>query len=116
MKPDREQQLHEALERMGNTHSLQDILAEINAGTMQSFVEGETWAVTRVIQFPQRKVLEIIWVIGDMPDAVKLHDVVMAYAAEQGCDLIRTFARDGWQQWAKKRGWQNGMRVYVREV
>lgn len=112
----REDQLREALERMGNTHSLKNILAEIEAHTMQSFVEGETWAVTKVIQFPQRKVLEIILVIGDIDDAVKLHDVVMDFAAEQGCDLIRTFARDGWHQWAKKRGWQNGMRIYVKEV
>lgn len=112
----REEQLREALERMGNTHTLDDIVAEINARTMQSFVEGETWAVTKLIQFPQRKVLEIVLVIGDIDDAVKLHDTVMAFAAEQNCDLVRTFARDGWQHWAKKRGWRNGMRIYVKEL
>lgn len=112
----REEQLNDALDRMGGTHNLADILDEIKAGTMQSWVSGETWAVTKIVQFPRKKLLEVVLVIGDLDDAVKLHEVVLEFAAHNNCDMIRTFARDGWHRWAKTKGWANGMRIYVKEM
>jgi hypothetical protein len=110
------EQLQQALAEMGATHPLDDIVDLIRDGHMQSFVEGETWAITQIIQFPQRKVLEIFLVVGEMPDAEKLHDQVMTFAKEHDCTLVRCFGRDGWAKWAKPRGWTNGQRVFLKEL
>ena len=56
---DRLAQVEKALDRMGNTHSLPDILALIEDGAMQSFAMGPTWAITQILDFPRKRVLEI---------------------------------------------------------
>lgn len=109
-------QLEETLERMGHTHTLADVLTMIEEGTMQSFTVGDTWAVTSVLDFPRKRVLEIFLVVGDMREALILHDMVLAYAKVHHCDILRTFARDGWGKWAQERGWTNGQRIYLKDV
>jgi hypothetical protein len=109
-------QVEEALAFMGHTHTLQDVLNMIATGELQSFAEGNTWALTHIIDFPQRKVLEIFLVIGDMDEAKILHNVVMAYAAAHGCTLIRTFGRAGWSRQARDHGWTTGMCVFLKEI
>ena len=41
---------------------------------MQSFVEGETWAMTEITVFPRARMLEIMVVVGDSKDVENLHD------------------------------------------
>jgi hypothetical protein len=113
---DRYAQVEKALEFMGNTHSFPDILALIEDGQMQSFANGETWAVTQIIDFPKKRVLEVFLVTGDLANAEALHDVVIAYAKAHACDFIRAYGRDGWSSRAKERGWTAGARVYTKEV
>ena len=40
--------LKRVLDRMGGLNTLHDILEAIAAGRMQSFMEGDSWAITRV--------------------------------------------------------------------
>lgn len=116
MTPDRRVQLQRALDDMGNTHSFEDIVALIEDGLMQSFAEGDTWAVTQIIDFPRKRVLEVFLVVGDMIDAEKLHDRVFEYAKGEGCDIVRAFGRRGFHRWAQERGWKNGQQIFIREL
>jgi hypothetical protein len=109
-------QLQEALDGMGGTHTLDDIVDLIRDGHMQSFCEGETWAITQIIEFPQKRILEIFLVVGDMPEAEALHDQVIAFAKAHQCSLVRCFGRHGWAKWAVPRGWTNGQRLYMKEI
>ncbi len=105
-----------ALADMGGTHSFDDIMQAINSGHMQSFAKGNTWAVTQILEMPQKRLLEIVLVVGDMEEARELHDVVVAYGRSKGCDLVRTFARDGWTPDAKQNGWTTGHRVFLKDL
>lgn len=105
-----------ALAEMGGTHSLEDILAAIESGQMQSFAEGNTWAVTQIFDTPQKRVLEIVLVIGDLPEARRLHDIVEAWGRQHGCTLVRTFAREGWLPDARARGWTVGHRIFLKDI
>lgn len=109
-------QLEEALAHMGGTHTFGDILEAIKDGRMQSFAEGDTWAVTQVLDFPRKRVLEIVLVAGDMADAKVLYDKVLAFGREIGCNLVRTFGRDGWAKEAKDHGWLNGHRIFLKDL
>ena len=113
---DRMEQLQDALDQMGNTHSLEDIVGMIDTGAMQSFVNDDTWMVTQVVDFPRKRVLEIFLVVGELFATEKLFNEVDAFARAHGCDLIRAFGRHGWQKWAKPRGWKNGAHVYYKEA
>ena len=43
------------LDRIGGLYSVSDILGAIAAGHMQSFTEGDSWAITKVVQFPRAR-------------------------------------------------------------
>lgn len=109
-------QLERALADAGGTHTLTDILDAISDGRMQSFAAGDTWAVTYIVETPRKRVLEVFLVIGDMAEAVRLHDEVATWAKAHGCTMLRTIARKGWMKWALPRGWTNKHTVYTKDL
>lgn len=109
-------QLQSVLTRMGNTHALSDVLAAIEAGTMQSFVNGDTWAVTQVVEFPRGKALDIFLIVGEWNHLEDLFTQLQTYAADTGCTLMRAFGREGWRRAAEARGWRADMRVFLKDV
>ena len=105
--------LARVLDRMGGTHTVSDILIAIAEGRMQSFVEGNSWAITQVVSFPRAKVLEVFAAVGDLDDLRILHDRILDFAAEIGVGLIRAYGRKGWFPDAMVRGWRVKSRYYV---
>jgi hypothetical protein len=98
---------------MGNLYSVQDILSEIAANKMQSFVEGESVAITRIAVYPRAKVVEVLAVVGKMDEARKLHDRILVFAAEIGAGVIQAYGRSGWLLDAQRRGWKVIAENYV---
>jgi hypothetical protein len=110
--------LARVLDRMGGLYSVADILDMIASGKMQSFVEGNSWAITQIVVFPRAKVLEIFAVVGDIDDLRILHDRLITYAFEIGANIITAYGRKGWLADAKRRDWRVKARsfVYQRNV
>lgn len=109
-------QLHKALKLAGNTHTLEDILDLLAAGAMQSFVENDSWALTRLVTCPRKIVVEIFLVVGDDKDMPVLEDQVKRFARLHGATMIRAMGREGWIRRAPERGWKIGPRLYLCEV
>lgn len=114
--PKRLHQLKRALREAGDTHDLTDILADIACGQMQSFVWHESWAITRIIIFPRKKVVEVFLVMGDDADMPELEAQVKRFARLEGATMIRAMGREGWARRASERGWIVGPRLYLTEV
>ncbi len=113
----RRNQVEKLLARMGGTHTLEDVLTLIETGHMQSFSDDDTWVVTHVIQFPQKRVLEIFLVVGTMEGALALEPKVFEFAKQVNVDLVRAYGRDGWMGEMKKQdGWRAGIRIFFKEV
>ena len=108
--------LANALDRAGNLYTVDDIFTAIAEDRMQSFAEGNTWAITEVNTFPQRKIVTIAYVIGDLRDARILHDRVLAFAESIGATMIRSFGRLGWAKDARKNGWRTAGQIYCRDL
>jgi hypothetical protein len=101
----------------GYTHSLQDILDEIKAGTMQSFVSGNSWAVTCILDTPRRRVLEIFMVVGALADLVDLEAQVIEFAKNNGVTLVRAYGRQGWLKvFSQFDGWKPKQTVFIKEI
>jgi hypothetical protein len=98
---------------MGNLYSVQDILTEIAANKMQSFVEGESVAITRIALYPCAKVVEVLAVVGNLDEARRLHDRILIFAAEIGAGVIQAYGRSGWMPDAQRRGWKVIAENYV---
>ena len=83
--------LKRVLARAGDLYTVQDILDELAANTMQSFVEGESVAITRIALYPRCKVVEVLAVVGKVDEARVLHDRVLIFASaevEANCSVI----------------------------
>lgn len=94
------------LARMGGIYTVSDILAAIAEGKMQSFAEGDSWAITHVIQFPRARMLEILVAIGDLDECRILHDRILQYARDNDISLIQAYGRRGWIADARSHGWK----------
>ena len=81
-----EKRLKRALALGGNTHTIDDIKQAIDIGSMQCFVKGDSFAITEVINAPQKRFLNVFLVVGDI-NILELHDDVEAFAKQAGCDF-----------------------------
>ena len=105
--------LKRVLDRMGGLYTLNDILSAIAKNEMQSWVEGELWALTRIAIYPRAKVVEVLAVVGRLDEARVLHDRILIFAAEVGASVIQAYGRTGWMPDAKRRGWTVKAKNYV---
>jgi hypothetical protein len=110
--------LERVLDRMGGLYKLPDLLERIGDGRMQSFVHGQSWAITEINVFPHARALDIVAAIGDLDDCRVLHDQVVGFADRLNIPLIRAFGRRGWIPDAEARGWRRLTvnQVYLREM
>ena len=106
------------LERMGGLYSVSDILAAIAEGRMQSFAEGDSWAITQVVQFPRARMLEILIALGDIDECRILHDRILQYARDQDIGLVQAYGRRGWLDHPLTSGWKIRTKsfLYQREL
>ena len=91
---------------MGSLHTLQDIVTAIAEGRMQSFVCGNSWAITEVQDLPRARQLTIIALVGDLADIDALQDKILDYASEVNAGLVAAHGRRGWIEHARRRGWR----------
>ena len=122
MKKDYIMQLQELLHEMGGTHSLEDIKALVENDIFQSFVEGDTWVVTTIVQFPQAAVMDIFFVVGEQKDFAALEKKIETFAREHGVTFMRVYARKGFEylierrSWKFGQGWRPGPRVFTKRL
>jgi hypothetical protein len=122
MKKEHLTELQALLHEMGGTHTLEDIVALIEDGSLQSFVENQTWVVTSLITFPQARVLDLFFVVGDQSDFEILEKKVEEFARDEGVTFMRVYARKGFEylinrrDWKFGRGWKPGPRVYTKRL
>ena len=105
--------LKRVLDRLGGLYTLNDILSLVARNEMQSWVEGESWALTRIAIYPRAKVVEVLAVVGRLDEARVLHDRILIFAAEVGAGVIQAYGRTGWMPDAKRRGWRVLAKNYV---
>lgn len=98
--------LAKVLDRMGALWTVQDILSAIAAGKMQSFVEGDSWAITQIADFPRARVLEILVALGDLEQCRRLHRRILQFARDNDIGLVQAYGRRGWIRDATALGWR----------
>ena len=105
---------------MGSLYTVNDLLTAIREGRMQSFVEGNSWAITKIADFPRARQLELIAYVGDLADVDALHAKILAYANEVNAGLLSTYGRRGWLREGSFRrfGWRlkTQNHVYQKEL
>lgn len=111
------QGLQEALEHARGTHTLEDVLAQVEAGEAQLWRAPGAVIVTEIKQTPRRKVVHFWLATGDMRAVLDLHKMILAWAQEEhGCDLATLSGRRGWVRALRDEGWDEATTVMAREL
>jgi hypothetical protein len=91
-----ERKMQRWLRDMNHLYTPDDIMEEIEKGTLQSHTFGNTWVITAVHEWPRRKSVHIDLVVGTLEDAIAAEPQVCAWARSIGADLITGSGRPGW--------------------
>jgi hypothetical protein len=98
--------LARTLDRMGGVYNVSDVLKAISENRMQGFADGDSWAITQVVDYPRARVLDIVAAVGDLEACRRLHDRILEYAARNDITFVQAYGRRGWLGDAKRNGWK----------
>jgi hypothetical protein len=107
--------MQRALKMANDTFDLNDIADGLRKGTMQGFVVGDTWAVTQVHQWPRRKSVNILVVVGNLDESLELETKITNWAKDIGADHITAIGRDGWWE-HRTHGWKKLGVMYSKDI
>jgi hypothetical protein len=107
--------MNKALKIGNDIFDLSDIQAQLKDGKMQGHVEGDTWAITQVHEWPRKKSVNILYVIGSLENSIELEAKITKWAKEIGADFITAVGREGW--WERRTpGWKKVGILYSKDL
>lgn len=84
-------------------------------GLMQCWVSGDSFCITEVINAPRKRYLNIFLIVGEL-SILELHDQILAFAEEAGCDFLQAYGRPGWKPVVEKLGWKAEQILFRRKI
>lgn len=100
-----------ALEYSGGTHEWLDIVRGVHDFRMQLWANDKAAAITEIIDFPQKRVLNVFLAGGDMEHLMDMLDSAKAWGKGEGCSEIIMSGRKGWLRVLDKQGWSDKFSV-----
>ena len=110
--------LQDVLDKAGNTHSVEDVIEGVGRGDYQWWGGENSFCVTEIIDYPQRKGFCFWLAAGDVNELMdKLEPEACSFAKEAGCDLAfgNLIDRKGWDR-AVPDGYEKGWRVFRKNL
>ena len=109
-------QIERALEYSGGTHVYEDVLQGVVEGRMQAWVNGKSVAITEIIVYPRKKVLNGFLAAGNMREILEMVPSAAEWGRQMGCTAFTLAGRKGWQRVFGKRGWRTAFYVLETEL
>lgn len=97
--------LRQALDEAGNTHTLADVRAEIEADRAELWVSLNSVAVTEVLEYPRVKVLHVWLAAGALDEILAGDTAIERFARHVGASRLTVSGRPGWKKALAGRGY-----------
>ena len=89
--------LDDLLDRSNHTYTLRDLVNAIELGKLQSHVFGDTWVITEVHDYPQKRVVHIPYCVGYVDDVLlRAEPAIAEWARSIDADMMTTVTRTGY--------------------
>lgn len=108
-------ELDRMLEDSGGFYTFDDIMDHIRRGQMQSFAVGDTWVVTQINEFPRKRVVEVVFVVGQLSMLPVIESQVIQFAHEIGAVMLMAAGRRGFEH-KHLEGWKAVNTNFVRHI
>ena len=105
-----------ALAYSGGTHNFEDVEAAIIEGKMQLWPASNSAAVTEIIQYARKRVLNVFLAGGDLQEIMGGLGAATEWAKAQGCESITLYGRKGWERVLDSHGFKPVMVVLERKI
>lgn len=99
----------------GGLYEWEDILEAMANGSMQSFSDGQSFVLTRIVDYPRKRVLEILLLVGTVEEIHATEPRVIQFAQDHGCEAIIGYGRLGWEG-VMPDGWRKVFSFYIKEL
>jgi hypothetical protein len=98
-------------------YTFDDVMQMIGDGRYQTHLFGQTWVLTSIHEFPQRKSVHIDLVIGHLVDAIQAEPEICDWARSIGANMITGSGRPGWDPLRDRvKGWRFKGYHYSKEL
>lgn len=105
-------QIEAALKYSGHSHTFDDVVAMVEAGTAQVWFGPSSVIVTEIVLEPQFKVLQYFLAGGNLAELEAMQPIIEQWAREHGCTRAVIVGRKGWERtFLARQGWTNGLVV-----
>lgn len=105
-----------ALDYGGNTHDFEDIVSGVMSGYMQFWPARDAAAVTEILTYPKKKVLNIFLAGGNMETIIDMNESAEYFAKANGCTSMTMAGRKGWSKVLKDKGYREAFTVLRKEI
>lgn len=105
-----------ALAYSGGTHLFEDVERAINDGIMQLWPSENSAAVTEIVQYARKRVLNVFLASGDLDEIIGGLDAASMWGKQQGCESITLYGRKGWERVLDSHGFKPVMVVLERAI
>lgn len=95
-----------ALAYSNGTHDFESVRDAIIAGTMQLWPAPKSVAVTEVVEYAKKKVINVFLAGGDLDEITRGFDIVAAWGKAHGCDSMTMSGRKGWLKVLDRHGFE----------
>lgn len=106
MLEDARKYLEPALSYSGGTHEWQDIVEGVASRRMQLWQNERAAAITEMINYPQKRVLNVFLAGGEMGQLMEMLESAKEWGRMEGCTAISMTGRKGWLKVLDKQGWE----------
>lgn len=110
------ERLKKALALGLGTHEPEDLVHEVQEGTMQCFHNEDAVVFTRIVQSPRKKTMHVFVVAGEMGAVMGLQPQLDDLCRKEGVELQTCVARKGMEKPLPTIGWEPRYTTFVREV
>lgn len=105
-----------ALEYSGGTHDFDDIVEGVKSGMMQFWPASDAAAITEIVTFPKKKVLNIFLAGGNMDTIVDMNESAEHFAQLNGCSGMTIAGRKGWSRVLKQKGYSEAFTILRKDI
>lgn len=104
-----------ALTHGAGDFSFEDVVRCVEDGTFQFWPGAESVLLTELLDYPQRRVVNIVAAGGRLPEIEAMVPVLEAWARAHGCVEAVFAGRRGWERtFLAKQGWTKDETVIYR--
>ena len=99
--------LQAAIDKGWNTHNLTDVRNMVEGGTAQLWPAERGAMVTEIVNFPQRRVMNVFLAGGELDQILAMEADAIGWSKHWGANGVMLNGRKGWERVLAARGWRH---------